>query len=138
MFSIKSFSLSLFFIQTFFSLISFSFSSLFHRFLSSLSFFFLSHWFFLFLPLSNPLALALSYSSLTLSLVSHGCELQCFGGHCGSPGHGGSGSWITVWWWIGFGGGWNFVMAWFCVCDGGCFCDLVAGFLFCDWWFSDL
>ena len=33
----------------------------------SLSFFFLSHWFSLFLPLSNPLALALSCSSLSFS-----------------------------------------------------------------------
>ena len=78
------FSLCLLSLDFHYSLSSFSFSSLFHRFLSSLSFFFLSHWFFLFLPLSNPLALALSCSSLTLSLVSHGCKLQCFGGHCGS------------------------------------------------------
>ncbi|KAF3976526.1 hypothetical protein CMV_000300 [Castanea mollissima] len=42
---------------------------------------------------------------LSLSPISHGCESQCFGGHCGSLGHGGSGSWVTVWWWIRFGGG---------------------------------
>ena len=48
---------------------------------------------------------------------------QCFDSHCGSLRHGGSGSWVKVWWWIVFG-----------VCDGGCFviCDLVARFLFCD------
>ena len=44
-------------------------------------------------------SLARPFLSLT---DSHGCESQCFGGHCGSLGHGGFGSWVTVWWSIGF------------------------------------
>ena len=132
--SLSQCSLFFFFLQTFFSLSSFSFSSLFHQFLSALSFFFLSHWFFLFLPLSNPLTLALSCLSLTLTdfpwvwvtvlrrslwvtwsrwvwVIGHSLVVDRF------------------WWWVKFCDGWILRLWWWL------FCDLVAGFFFCDWCF---